>query len=129
MADPQRAGLKHFFLAFATRMEGTLGIAGDDSRGAPRALHRQLPRVGLLLSLPPRHERELILIGSGNLTLFGQRSSERPLSDGRRAGPVHATARSRYPSGLLGRDLSSEPLPGINMRDRAEPRSKSVLRF
>ena len=29
-----------------------------------------------------RHERELILIGSGNLTLFGQRSSERPLSDG-----------------------------------------------
>ncbi len=30
-----------------------------------------------------RHERELIWIGSGNLTLFGQRSStERPLSDG-----------------------------------------------
>jgi hypothetical protein len=29
-----------------------------------------------------RHERELILIGSGNLTLFGQRSSKRPLSDG-----------------------------------------------
>ena len=30
-----------------------------------------------------RHERELIWIGSGNLTLFGQHSStERPLSDG-----------------------------------------------
>src|SRR3984893_5556383 len=28
-----------------------------------------------------RHERDLIWIGSGNLTLFGQRSSERPLSE------------------------------------------------